>query len=72
MARELAEKTELLHAVEAMREQNPMLGLRGVRLGLMVPDIVKMQTRAILAGAAEPTASGSDAHAEPEPEPHID
>jgi phosphoenolpyruvate synthase/pyruvate phosphate dikinase len=45
-------RTELLHAVEAMREQNPMLGLRGVRLGLMVPDIVKMQTRAILAGAA--------------------
>jgi pyruvate, orthophosphate dikinase len=56
--RELAEKEELLHAVEAMREQNPMLGLRGVRLGLMVPDIVKMQTRAILAGAARVAAEG--------------
>ncbi|HEX6140611.1 MAG TPA: pyruvate, phosphate dikinase, partial [Candidatus Limnocylindria bacterium] len=55
---ELAERTELLHAVEAMREQNPMLGLRGVRLGLMVPDIVKMQTRAILAGAARVAAEG--------------
>jgi pyruvate,orthophosphate dikinase len=55
---ELAEKTELLQAVEAMREQNPMLGLRGVRLGLMVPDIVKMQTRAILAGAARVAAEG--------------
>src|SRR5687768_17326770 len=55
---ELAEKDELLHAVEAMREQNPMLGLRGVRLGLMVPDIVKMQTRAILAGAARVAAEG--------------
>jgi pyruvate,orthophosphate dikinase len=55
---ELAEKEELLHAVEAMREQNPMLGLRGVRLGLMVPDIVKMQTRAILAGAARVAAEG--------------
>jgi pyruvate, orthophosphate dikinase len=55
---ELAEKTDLLHAVEAMREQNPMLGLRGVRLGLMVPDIVKMQTRAILAGAARVAAEG--------------
>jgi pyruvate,orthophosphate dikinase len=55
---ELAEKTELLHAVEAMVEQNPMLGLRGVRLGLMVPDIVKMQTRAILAGAARVAAEG--------------
>jgi pyruvate, orthophosphate dikinase len=55
---ELAEKEELLQAVEAMREQNPMLGLRGVRLGLMVPDIVKMQTRAILAGAARVAAEG--------------
>ena len=54
----LAEKEELLHAVEAMVEQNPMSGLRGVRLGLMVPDIVKMQTRAILAGAAREAAEG--------------
>ncbi len=55
---ELAEKDEVLQAVEAMHEQNPMLGLRGVRLGLMVPDIVKMQTRAILAGAARVAAEG--------------
>jgi pyruvate,orthophosphate dikinase len=55
---ELTERDELLHAVEAMREQNPMLGLRGVRLGLMVPDVVKMQTRAILAGAARVAAEG--------------
>ena len=44
-------------------EQNPMLGLRGVRLGLMVPDIVKMQTRAILAGAARVAAEGKHAAA---------
>ncbi len=31
-----------------MHEQNPMLGLRGCRLGLMIPDFVKIQTRAIL------------------------
>ena len=55
---DLAEKEELLAAVEAMREQNPMLGLRGCRLGLMVPDIVKMQTRAILAGAARVASDG--------------
>jgi pyruvate, orthophosphate dikinase len=55
---DLAAKEELLAAVEAMREQNPMLGLRGCRLGLMVPDIVKMQTRAILAGAARVAAKG--------------
>jgi pyruvate,orthophosphate dikinase len=58
MRAELAEKEELLAAVEAMREQNPMLGLRGCRLGLLIPDIVKMQTRAILAAATRVTADG--------------
>ena len=58
VAAELEEATELLHAVEAMREQNPMLGMRGCRLGLMIPDIVKMQTRAILAAAARVAAEG--------------
>jgi pyruvate,orthophosphate dikinase len=43
-----ARARELLATVESMREQNPMLGLRGVRLGLMIPDFVKVQTRAIL------------------------
>ncbi|HEX5048672.1 MAG TPA: pyruvate, phosphate dikinase, partial [Gammaproteobacteria bacterium] len=42
------EDEELLAAIEALREQNPMLGLRGCRLGLLVPAFVKMQTRAIL------------------------
>jgi len=58
LQKELAEKDELLLAVEAMREQNPMLGLRGCRLGLMVPDIIKMQGRAILAGASRVAAEG--------------
>src|SRR5215213_1075938 len=39
---------DLLRTIKAMHEQNPMLGLRGVRLGLMIPDFVKVQTRAIL------------------------
>ncbi len=55
---ELAEKDALLHAVEAMREQNPMLGMRGCRLGLMIPDIVKMQTRAILNAATRVAGEG--------------
>jgi pyruvate,orthophosphate dikinase len=42
---------EMLMAVNSMREQNPMLGLRGCRLGLMIPDFVKIQTRAILNAA---------------------
>jgi pyruvate,orthophosphate dikinase len=42
------EDRELLRTIKSMHEQNPMLGLRGVRLGLMIPDFVKVQTRAIL------------------------
>ena len=42
------EDRELLAAIKSMHEQNPMLGLRGCRLGLMIPDFVKVQTRAIL------------------------
>jgi pyruvate,orthophosphate dikinase len=57
-AKRLAELDETLDAVESMREQNPMLGMRGVRLGLMIPDVVRMQTRAILAAAARVAAEG--------------
>ncbi len=42
---------ELLATIKSMHEQNPMLGLRGCRLGLMIPDFVKIQTRAILNAA---------------------
>jgi pyruvate,orthophosphate dikinase len=52
----------LLAAVQALREQNPMLGLRGIRLGLIVPDFVKMQTRAILAAALAVKRAGGDPH----------
>jgi pyruvate,orthophosphate dikinase len=54
----LADREETLAAVESMREQNPMLGMRGVRLGLMIPDLVRMQTRAILTAAARVAAEG--------------
>ncbi len=55
---ELAKKRELLRAVGAMREANPMLGLRGCRLGLLFPEINIMQTRAILEAAAEVAKEG--------------
>jgi pyruvate,orthophosphate dikinase len=48
---ELAGKRRLLAAVEALREQNPMLGLRGVRLGIHMPELVRMQVRAIFEAA---------------------
>jgi pyruvate, orthophosphate dikinase len=42
------EDKQLLATIKSMHEQNPMLGLRGCRLGIMIPDFVKIQTRAIL------------------------
>jgi pyruvate, orthophosphate dikinase len=55
---ELKEKRELLEAVGAMREMNPMLGLRGCRLRLLYPEINVMQTRAILEAAQELAKQG--------------
>jgi pyruvate,orthophosphate dikinase len=57
---EYAEARTLLAAVEALREQNPMLGLRGCRLGLMIPDFVKIQTRAILNAQIAVKREGKD------------
>ncbi len=58
------EAKELLRAIDALKEQNPMLGLRGIRLGLMIPDLIKMQTRAILNAAIARKKAGGDPHAE--------
>ncbi|MGH2467028.1 MAG: pyruvate, phosphate dikinase [Candidatus Limnocylindrales bacterium] len=55
-----ARARQLLAAVDRLREQNPMLGLRGCRLGLLIPDFVRMQTRAILNAALEEQAAGRD------------
>src|SRR5260221_11729185 len=55
---ELAGKRTRLNAVAAMREANPMLGLRGCRLGLLFPEINVMQTRAILEAAANVAREG--------------
>ncbi len=43
----LAEKEVLLNAVNKLHESNPMMGLRGIRLGIVYPDIMRMQVRAI-------------------------
>ena len=60
----LAEKEAMLAAVGEMREANPMLGLRGCRLGLMYPAIYEMQTRAILRAACNVTSEGVNARPE--------
>ncbi|MEU1571253.1 pyruvate, phosphate dikinase [Streptomyces collinus] len=56
--------TELLDAVNRMHEENPMLGLRGVRLGLVVPGLVAMQVRAIAEAVVDRTRAGGSPEAE--------
>ncbi|HEY8173736.1 MAG TPA: putative PEP-binding protein [Dehalococcoidia bacterium] len=55
---ELREKDELLASVNAVREQNPMLGLRGCRLGLLYPEINEMQVKAIFRAAIKLAGEG--------------
>ncbi|WP_392959880.1 pyruvate, phosphate dikinase [Streptomyces sp. LN245] len=59
-----ARDRRLLAAVERMHESNPMLGLRGVRLGLVVPGLVEMQVRAIAEAVVERLRAGGDPRAE--------
>ncbi|MET8678555.1 pyruvate, phosphate dikinase [Streptomyces sp. NPDC004647] len=54
----------LLQAVHKLHEQNPMLGLRGVRLGLVIPGLFSMQVRAIAEAAAERIEAKGDPRAE--------
>lgn len=54
----------LLQAVHKLHEQNPMLGLRGVRLGLVIPGLFAMQVRAIAEAAAERRNAKGDPRAE--------
>jgi pyruvate, orthophosphate dikinase len=73
-ARNLKEIDDLLHKieedehvlarVEALHEANPMLGLRGVRLGIMMPDLTQMQVRAIFEAACQCLKEGVDVHPE--------
>jgi pyruvate,orthophosphate dikinase len=49
----LKEKEDLLKAIRNLHESNPMMGLRGVRLSIAMPEIVEMQVRAIFEAAAD-------------------
>jgi pyruvate,orthophosphate dikinase len=55
---------KLLEAVRRLHEQNPMLGLRGVRLGLVIPGLYQMQVRAIAHAAVDRVKAGGN----PKPE----
>ncbi len=60
----LPEKESLLKAVQGLHESNPMMGLRGVRLSIVIPEIVEMQVRAIFEAAANATLKGVTAKPE--------
>jgi pyruvate,orthophosphate dikinase len=54
----LETKRRMLVTVERLREMNPMLGLRGVRLGIHMPGLVRMQVRAIFEAACDVAEAG--------------
>ena len=54
----------LLEAVKRLHESNPMIGLRGVRLGIVIPGLFAMQARAILEASVERTRAGGDPQVE--------
>ncbi|MGZ5382377.1 MAG: pyruvate, phosphate dikinase, partial [Acidimicrobiia bacterium] len=64
VAGQLEETEEMLGRVKALHEANPMLGTRGVRLGIMMPDLTKMQVRAIIEAACIVMKEGVDVHPE--------
>ncbi|OGW42678.1 MAG: pyruvate, phosphate dikinase [Nitrospirae bacterium GWD2_57_8] len=54
----ISKKEKLLHRVEELHEFNPMLGHRGCRLGIVYPEITRMQTRAIIEAACDLAKKG--------------
>jgi pyruvate,orthophosphate dikinase len=60
----IEEKKRLLERVEELHEFNPMLGLRGCRLGIYYPEITRMQARAIFEAACDVTKEGIRVHPE--------
>ncbi|MDZ7581183.1 MAG: pyruvate, phosphate dikinase [Deltaproteobacteria bacterium] len=57
-------KEGMLKRVESLREANPMLGLRGVRLGIHIPELTSMQVRAVFEAACEVAREGIEVHPE--------
>jgi pyruvate,orthophosphate dikinase len=60
----LSAKEKMLAEVEGMRESNPMMGLRGIRLGIILPGLIEMQVTAIFEAACNQALQGIDVHPE--------
>jgi pyruvate,orthophosphate dikinase len=61
---QIEKEQHILKRVESLHESNPMLGLRGVRLGIHIPELTKMQVRAIFEAACMVAKEGIDVHPE--------
>jgi pyruvate, orthophosphate dikinase len=61
---EIRLKENLLKRAKALDESNPMLGMRGVRLGIMIPELTRMQVRAVFEAACLVAGEGVDVHPE--------
>jgi pyruvate,orthophosphate dikinase len=64
LLKQVRSKEKILSRVEVLREDNPMLGMRGVRLGIHFPELPKMQVRAIFEAACLVTKEGGDVRPE--------
>jgi len=64
LLKQVGKKEELLKRVENLSEANPMLGLRGVRLGIVIPELTTMQVRAIFEAACIVSKEDVDVHPE--------
>jgi pyruvate,orthophosphate dikinase len=62
LLKDVETKEHMLQRVETLRESNPMLGLRGVRLGIVRPSLTRMQVRAIFEAACEVAREGVKVH----------
>ncbi len=64
LSKQIESKENLLKQAESLHEANPMLGLRGVRLGIHIPELTTMQVRAIFEAACIVAKEGVDVHPE--------
>jgi pyruvate,orthophosphate dikinase len=64
LLQQIHEKARILKRVESLHESNPMLGLRGVRLGIQIPELTTMQVRAIFEAACMVVKEGVTVHPE--------
>jgi pyruvate,orthophosphate dikinase len=60
LLQQFKKKESILARIESIREENPMLGLRGVRLGIHIPELTGMQVRAIFEAACQVAREGVD------------